>query len=79
MTLAQDLRNMITELDRANANDDVFRQAFSSFAREPPRQGQTWRQRLVRWCEREEALAQAQTSADYAVDHPPYRGQWFDT
>ena len=75
-TLAQALREALTELDTAKAIDSAYREMFSTFAKKPLRPGETWRLRLLQWCEREEALAQA--PLDYAIDHPPYRGQGID-
>ena len=58
-TLAQALREALTELDTAKASDSAYREMFSTFVKKPLRPGETWRQRLLQWCEREEALAQA--------------------
>ena len=56
-TLAQALREALTELDTAKAIDSAYREMFSTFAKKPLRPGETWRLRLLQWCEREEALA----------------------
>lgn len=76
-TLAQDLRNMINDLDARNSGDDTYRTAFSTFIRTRLRPGQTWRDRLVVWCEREEQIeAQKQDNESillknfaYAMNH----------
>ena len=55
-TLAQDLRRTITTLDQCKSSDETYRELFSSFTKRPLRKGETWRKRLVAWCEREEQL-----------------------
>ena len=68
-TLAQALREALTELDTAKAIDSAYREMFSTFAKKPLRPGETWRLRLLQWCEREEALAPtlAKTKFDTAL------------
>ena len=61
-TLASELRSKLTALDASGADDMAYRNAFSSATRNRLQRGQTWRLRLLRWCEAEErfALVQAQ-------------------
>ena len=61
-TLAQDIRATITELDRLNSGDEAYRQQFSTFTKQRLRKGETWRLRLLLWCEREE-LAEVEAKA----------------
>jgi hypothetical protein len=53
-TLAQELRSALTSLDRTNVDDLSYRNLFSSFTKTRLRPGETWRLRLLQWCEREE-------------------------
>jgi len=46
---------MLKELDEAKAPDSEYRACFSSWTRERLKRGETWRDRLVRWAEYEEA------------------------
>jgi len=56
-TLAQHLRETIMELDQATTTPDAdYRAAFSTYAKMRLRRGETWRNRLIAWCEREEAI-----------------------
>ena len=63
-TLAQELRSTLQQLDNAGAYDNFYREAFSTFAKTRLRPGETWRDRLVRWCESEERQEALDASAN---------------
>ena len=47
--------DILASLDRANAPDEAYREAFSTGAKNPLKPGETWRGRLVKWVEQERA------------------------
>ena len=44
---------ILLELDQAQAPDQADRVAFSTFAKQALRKGETWRGRLIRWIEQQ--------------------------
>lgn len=67
-TLASDLRAILTNLDARASNDDAYRNVFSTFCKQRLAPGTTWRQRLVRWREQEEALVAEETLLNAQAD-----------
>ena len=52
MTLSQELKFIVAELDALNAPDESYRERFSTFVKKPLRKGETWRDRLVAWADK---------------------------
>jgi hypothetical protein len=51
MSLSQELKAIVAELDALNAPDESYRARFSTFVKKPLRKGETWRDRLIAWSE----------------------------
>ena len=52
MTLQQELRTIILELDLINAPDEAYKARFSTFIKKPLCKGETWRDRLMKWADK---------------------------